>query len=240
MKLCFLDWDDTLLCTSYLRQILPDINHSISNLNELDQNIRFNLHKLSQNITFLLMLLKIWNYKVIIITNAEKKWVELSCEKYLPSAAKNILSYPIISACDKYSNKYSNVEEWKKHTFLDIYNNHIDNTSLNTLALKPERVELLVIGDSYLEKIALDSVIDTKHVIIPKFIKFITRPTVCDLVWEIDEICQQIINIALNPTGIIIRFEIKNNENSENNINTLNDISNTIKQTSNNVLAGIA
>ena len=34
--------------------------------------------------------------------------------------------------------------------------------------------------------------------------------------------------------------EIKNNENSENNINTLNDISNTIKQTSNNVLAGIA
>jgi hypothetical protein len=95
--LVILDWDDTLLTSTFLDHHAPigDVQRTEIYKDQLEklQNIV---------ISFLECVNRIG--KVIIITNSEEGWVKLSSEQYMPAVWKciNMLNIPIISARSAY------------------------------------------------------------------------------------------------------------------------------------------
>lgn len=132
-SLIVFDWDDTLLCTSYINSQIDsdDLEPSI-------RNLLFELETLVKN----LLDLAISKGEVFIITNAAEGWVENSSHQYLPSCVPILDKVKIISARSIYEHKYpNNLYKWKIKAFMDIYN----------LSSVKDISNLICLGDSYME-----------------------------------------------------------------------------------------
>jgi hypothetical protein len=92
------DWDDTLLCTSWL-------NSRQDAMNMKSEGALSQLKTLQDAVIALLTLSKPMgnNY---IITNAMKGWVEYSGEKWIPEVMPHLEGIPIISARHEYEQKH--------------------------------------------------------------------------------------------------------------------------------------
>jgi hypothetical protein len=108
---CIFDWDDTLLCTSYLNQREGQPLHP---------NLVRVLRDIARNTTALLeMALRMGH--TFIITNAMEGWVEHSASKYIPEVLPVLQKVTVISARTKYEVKYpTDVAKWKISAFLDV------------------------------------------------------------------------------------------------------------------------
>lgn len=98
-----LDWDDTLMCTTFL---------SIKKEN-LDESEKPIVSYLGEKVSEFLSKCKKYG-KVVILTNSTKQWVKssaLNLLKLKPDIFDDIL---IISSRDKYEKKGAPKEEWKK------------------------------------------------------------------------------------------------------------------------------
>lgn len=103
------DWDDTLLCTSFLnkksknfngRQNTEKILNQLENLQEVVCNV---LEK------------SLKNGKVFLITNAVKNWIDYSSNKWLPQTVELLQKVEIISAREKFEHKYpKQMLKWKQ------------------------------------------------------------------------------------------------------------------------------
>lgn len=127
-NIIFIDWDDTLFPTTWIH------NNNIDCTNKEDIN-KYKLFflELDKSITNLLEILTNNNDNAVyIITNANKKWVEI-CLSTLPNTASLIEKDVIIlSAKDNYIQKTSSMMDWKVLTFKDIVNNiYINNVNIN-------------------------------------------------------------------------------------------------------------
>ena len=104
--LFILDWDDTLLCTSFLSALsFSDISHEIKEM----------IKKLDESVTKLINQ-ALASGVIYIITNATKGWVEHSSKLYMPNT-NNLLSnkaITVISARSEYSAQYpGDYGRWK-------------------------------------------------------------------------------------------------------------------------------
>jgi hypothetical protein len=118
-----LDWDDTLLCTWYLKQK----QYGLSSSSSLDEETSALLEQLSDAVyEFLSMLLPNAN-QVYIITNAQTNWCELSAAKFLPKIQPLLSNFVICSARDLGEPLFpADASAWKRvafhYTFWDIMN----------------------------------------------------------------------------------------------------------------------
>lgn len=103
------DWDDTLLCSSWLasngfRLDYPDV---------LPASVTKQLEALQGAVVALLKRAQQFG-KVMIITNAETGWVELSCKRFIPEVLPHLADLDVFSARSNFESLApDSPSEWK-------------------------------------------------------------------------------------------------------------------------------
>lgn len=145
--LIIFDWDDTLFPTSWLVKNGIDLtnNNTQQQYIVLFSSLDLVLYNLLNTLTL--------NNQVVIITNAVKKWVELSTI-VLPKTGTIITKYiPIVSARDLYKQQYpEDMTQWKKHTFKNLVHNYYKNSKSQNI---------ISVGDAEYEFLATTNLYDT-------------------------------------------------------------------------------
>lgn len=130
-----LDWDDTILPSSYLNQKSKNIfdipkEEVYKDFLEVEDDIYELIDKV----------LKLGC--VIIITNSQHGWVQLTCQKFFPKVIPLLERTMIISARDKWENQYpKSTYLWKWNVFIDLF-----------FKFPHDNVHIFSIGDSEIEK----------------------------------------------------------------------------------------
>ena len=109
------DWDDTLLCTSFLNPTgFYDENLEIPEL------AKKHLEKLEKAVEKVLKE-SIKYGKTYIVTNAAEGWVQFSSKKYMPKVYEALQKVEVISARSKFEKQYpGDSYEWKMQAFTEI------------------------------------------------------------------------------------------------------------------------
>ena len=179
-NLFFFDWDDTLLCTSYLQPTGALIDMEI---NKRDKDIISDLDSLVSK-----LLLKTMNIGIVfIVTNGAPGWVELSSTKFYPKTAKILQKIKVVSARGLCERKFpGDMRQWKRVAFkfaLDTLHDINKNIVTNIICLGNSNIEME--ASYYLKECFPNAYLKT--------IKFKESPTHIELQKEL-----KIINIQLD------------------------------------------
>ena len=193
-SLIIFDWDDTLLCTSFLTP--KGVYDENLILTEKDKE---KIAKLEFSVLRLLTI-AVEKGDVYIITNAGVGWVEFSAEKYYPSIMPLLQKIKIISARGAYEAKFPNdSRRWKHEAFLDMQKKF--NSELVT--------NILCLGDSFIE-------IEAGHFLAAKFtqafiktVKFRESPKPDELNKQLTLVADQFVGIYSAIKNLTIRVEKK-------------------------------
>ena len=194
----FFDWDDTLLCTSYLIQIgaLNDMQ-----INQKDKEIMSNL----DNLAFTLLSKTINLGNVIIVTNGAPGWIEISSVTFYPKTAKVLDKVKIISArglCEK--ELPGDMRQWKTKAF---------EHAIDSLKIKKNiPTNIICFGDSIIEMEASYNIKEYFNNAYLKTIKFKESPTQIELEKELKIITTQLDSIITNFKNLSIKVTRKKNE----------------------------
>jgi hypothetical protein len=129
------DWDDTLLCTSYL-------NSRDDAMNITSPTVKAQLKSLEDSVTRLLTkALSLGN--TFIITNAMKGWVEYSSNMWIPGVAAVLQRITVVSARAEYEAKYpDNYHQWKVEAFMEMTKTFDTGTITNLICLGDSMIEI--------------------------------------------------------------------------------------------------
>ena len=190
------DWDDTLLCSSYL------IKHNYF-LNETSktklQKYKDKLMKL-ENYVYTLLTTAIQYGDTYIITNASHGWVEFSAQKYYPKIVSLFSSIRIISARHIYEKDFpNNGALWKRCTFMNVAN----------LYDKHKVTNIIVVGDSDCEIDAANQMGTLFDEAFVKTIKCQEEPKPDSIVTQLNLMIQQINDIHSSVRNMAKRIEKK-------------------------------
>ena len=129
------DWDDTLLCTSYL-------NSREDAMNITSAIVKDQLKALEEAVVKLLTkALSLGN--TFIITNAMKGWVEYSSNMWTPGVQAVLQRISIVSARTEYENKFpDNYHQWKVEAFLEMTKTFDTGTITNLICMGDSMIEI--------------------------------------------------------------------------------------------------
>lgn len=170
------DWDDTLLPSTWL------VEHGL-NLQEHSQPSEDEREQLNQIAIRARMTLEAAQLlgEVVLVTNAERGWIELSCQKFMPSLYASLEGLKLISARSTYEELgISSPSEWKFLAFESEIN------EFYTLFPPERRRNIISLGDSRHEREALIRVAETMLNCCTKSIKFVEQPEVGQLIKQHD------------------------------------------------------
>lgn len=184
------DWDDTLLCTSWLnvRQeaTLPPVAEK--HLKGIE----------SAAIRLLETSLRLGN--TFIITNAMNGWVEYSAARYIPEILPMLQRVRVISARSKFEAQHPNeVSQWKIQAFLEV------QRQLNSEII----TNLISLGDSNFEMDAVHIMGKEFEQALIKTIKFRESPIPEELLKQLDLVSQKFEKIIENARNLKIGLERK-------------------------------
>ena len=167
----FLDWDDTILPSTWL----TDFNISLHT--DIPEVYKTELETF-ENTIYKLFLSILENANIIIVTNAEKKWITMSSNKFLPKICPLLENIDIISARDLYCTEYpENPDIWK----INVFTNTILQI-INKYSYSDAIIDIISIGDSIYERNAIHySTYKYKDKIRTKSFKFIDKPNIKQL-----------------------------------------------------------
>lgn len=171
------DWDDTLLSSSWLA-------HNKWGLDEpsvLPPAAVSALSALSESVVALIARAQRLG-RVVVITNAETGWVELSCKKFMPKAWAVVSTLRVLSARSTYEHRArDNPSEWKVMAFREELSKQFAGRRSGCTR------NVLSLGDSVHERLAILKVTDgLEPACRTKSIKFVERPTVEQLQRQVD------------------------------------------------------
>eukprot|EP00397_Hematodinium_sp_SG-2012_P021249 GEMP01021938.1.p1 GENE.GEMP01021938.1~~GEMP01021938.1.p1 ORF type:complete len:311 (+),score=38.68 GEMP01021938.1:48-980(+) len=184
------DWDDTLLCTSFL-----NLRHDAAPPPAV-QNQLLNIERVGCQLLELALKLG----QTFIITNAMKGWVEYSAIKYVPGLLNTLHKVKIISARGDYEHAFpGNYSEWKIQAFLEVQRQLDSEIITNLVALGDSNIEMdavHVMGNEFSEALI-------------KTIKFRECPSPEELVKQLELVLQKFEKIILNARNLKIGLERK-------------------------------
>lgn len=162
----FLDWDDTLLCSSVLSSQGIKLDSNLENSTELLRQ----LDELSDYIINVLNLAQTYG-EVHIVTNGETGWVQLSAQKFVPRVVPLLEKVQVMSARSTFEQMFPDAPmKWKYHAFQEC---------LAQLYAGPECFKnVLSFGDSHAEREAIRAVTKGLPYTKTKSIKFAERPSI--------------------------------------------------------------
>jgi len=180
----FLDWDDTLLCSSVLSGQGIKLDSDLEGCPDL-------LRQLDELSDFVINVLNIAQKygEVHIITNGETGWVQLSAQKFVPRVVPYLEKIRVLSARSTFEQMFPDSPmKWKFHAFQE---------SLAKLYSGPECFKnVLSFGDSHAEREAIRAVTKGLPYTKTKSIKFAERPSIEQLQRQLELVgnCFQYIN----------------------------------------------
>ena len=188
------DWDDTLLCTSYLSP------HGFFNDNiHFTQRDRFMIST-AEELVYNILLNSIQKGHVYIITNSGPGWVEYSCEKFYPSVVPLLENIKIISARAEFEMKYpGDSKMWKMMAFDKMKKNYNKEHIKN----------IICIGDSFIEIEAGHMLTNKFEKAVVKTVKFREKVSIEEMNKQLKLISEQFHKIYSYEKNLKIRVEKK-------------------------------
>lgn len=192
-EIIILDWDDTLLCTSYLGRY---------GLVNLPEEILEPVKMLDEKVAALLETVTSYG-KTFIITNAQQGWVASTGSHFLPKSYAIIQEkIKTVSARSEYEDEYPEDRyRWKVEAFLDLKRQFSDDIAVNIVCVGDSRVEIdaaRCLGEQF------------DHALV-KTVKFKNCPSAQDLVKQISLLQERFEQIITSRTNLTIRLEKKSN-----------------------------
>jgi len=196
--LIILDWDDTIFPTSWIARNNINLNDNV-----LMKNKYFDMFSILDSILCKLFTKFLIFGKVLIVTNASAKWVNISAQ-HLPNLLKIInKSITIISARDLFQNEYPDkIYLWKKLTFNKLIISISQYKLQNILSIGDAEYEFNATIDLYNEYARLNQRL-------LKTIRFMKNPSFDDLIDELNVLYLCSENIIKNINHVDLMFKIK-------------------------------
>jgi len=162
----FMDWDDTLLCSSVLSNQGIKLDSDMESVGELVGQ----LEELSDSVISVLNVALTYG-SVYIVTNGETGWVQLSAQKFLPSVVPMLEKVRVLSARSTFEAMFPDAPmKWKFHAFQEsLTQEYADSDCFRNV---------LSFGDSHAEREAVRLVTRGHPNTRTKSIKFAERPTI--------------------------------------------------------------
>lgn len=184
------DWDDTLLCTSFLNlrqdQPLPAV---------VDRHLR-GIESAGRRLLELAGRMG----HCFIITNAMTGWVEYSAAKYVPDLLPVLQKVRVISARGRYEAQFpGEVSKWKIQAFLEVQR-QLDSQIITNL---------ISLGDSNFEMDAVHVMGKEFAQALIKTIKFRENPSPEELLKQLELVAQKFERIVENARNLKIGLERK-------------------------------
>jgi len=177
MGVLIFDWDDTMLPSSWVQgQGLRLVGGPEPSERQLEQ-----LAGVATKAAETLRVAKQLG-SVVLVTNAEEGWVELSCQKFMPVLLSSLDDVKILSARTTYETaEASSPLEWKLRAFESEILRFYGSEDLDC---SERQKNVLSLGDSVHEREALLQATSHLTNCRSKSLKFVERP-------DIDQICRQ-------------------------------------------------
>jgi len=169
------DWDDTILPSSWLnRQGLRLDSRSVVSAAQKER-----LAEVAASAAEMLRLAK-QQGTVVLLTNAERGWIELSCTKFLPTLLPTIENVKIVSARTTYETpRCTSPLDWKVLAFEAEIGRACGT---DTMADPSKRKNIHSLGDSIHEREALMRATSDLPNCCAKSLKFVERPDLSQVV----------------------------------------------------------
>jgi len=186
------DWDDTLLCTSFLNRI------SRCETRHAADQARLPMVRQIGNLAQKLLEEAMQVGQVFIITNAMEGWVQHSAAKWAPDLLPTLQKVKVVSARSRYEAEYPDqVHEWKVQTFLDVQREMNSGIITNLISL----------GDSDFELKAAHVMSREFEAALIKTIKFRENPAPEELLKQLEVVSQQFLRIVQNARCLKISLQ---------------------------------
>jgi hypothetical protein len=171
----FWDWDDTLLCSSFLSSEGYRLD---SDMTDADPALLHQLKELECSIIKVLEI-SLQKAETVIITNAETGWVQLSAQKFVPGVLPLLDKIRVVSARSTYESSFPDSPlKWKYCAFQDSLGGILQQTELEK--------HVISFGDSHVEREAVRAVTKNVENTLTKSIKFAERPTIEQLQRQVE------------------------------------------------------
>jgi hypothetical protein len=164
------------------------------------------LEELSQEVLALVEQATLMAEKVVIVTNAEEGWIDLSCKAWLPSLESSLGKVDIVSARSTYEPRgVTSPAGWKSHAFEDaierFYSRYMHQSWKNIIS----------IGDAPHEREALSRVVKWAPSGLgkrcrSKSVKFVLRPSIEQLTREIQMLRASLTDIVSYDDDLDLHF----------------------------------
>jgi len=199
------DWDDTLLCSSFLSSRGLRLDSDPARVKELESQ----LTELSHSIIAVLSLALQYG-PVTVVTNAETGWVQLSCQKFIPLVMPMLNKLTIISARSTYEPMFPGSPlKWKYYCFQERI------SSLQAPNSKREK-NVLSFGDSHVEREAVRACTRGMERTRTKSVKFAERPSMEQLRRQIELVTNCFAYIYGHAGDLDLQLTVTVNGNSPN------------------------
>mmetsp|Transcript_16851 Transcript_16851/g.48125 ORF Transcript_16851/g.48125 Transcript_16851/m.48125 type:complete len:255 (-) Transcript_16851:423-1187(-) len=168
------DWDDTVLPSTWIQEQGLRLDDGPAPTEEQERQLR----KMAERAAHTLTVAK-RHGKVVLVTNAEQGWIELSCRKFLPALAPALEHVKILSARSTYEQQgVASPFDWKYLAF------ESEIGSFYQASAAEGRKNVISFGDSAHEREALIRVTERMQCCRIKSLKFVERPEVGQLLKE--------------------------------------------------------
>jgi len=199
----FVDWDDTLLCSSVLSNQGIKLDSDMTNAAELISQ----LEELSDSVISVLNV-AMASGTVYVVTNGETGWVQLSAQKFLPRVVPVLEKMRVLSARSTFEPMYPDAPmKWKFLAFQESLNQeYADSHCIKNV---------LSFGDSHAEREAIRLVTKGLPNTRTKSIKFAERPTIEQLQRQLELVSNCFLYISSHEDDLDLCMSLSVTPNPE-------------------------
>lgn len=208
------DWDDTLLSSSWLASLGYRLD---SNMSSAPTSLIQQLAVLATTVIALLRLAH-QHGRVVVVTNAETGWVELSAQKFFPSVfpVLNELNITIFSARSTFESTYPDSPlKWKSAAFEHILNETTLTAEQLSQCSTIIHKNVISLGDSHVEREAVRNVTSEMMNTLCKSVKFAERPTCDQLVRQLNLVTSCFNYILTHQNHLDLQLTVTVNDQNE-------------------------
>jgi hypothetical protein len=169
------DWDDTLLASSFLSGKGYRLDNDMERTPEIDAHLK----ELEQSVISVVTLALTYG-NVVIITNAETGWVQLSAQKFIPGVVPLLSKLKVFSARSTFESRHPDSPlKWKFYAFQETLQSvYSSDSKLGK--------NIISFGDSHVEREAVRAVTRGMPNTRTKSVKFAERPSMEQLRRQIE------------------------------------------------------
>jgi len=199
----FMDWDDTLLCSSVLSNQGIKLDSDMTNAMDLMAQ----LEELTDSVISVLNV-AMASGTVYIVTNGETGWVQLSAQKFLPRVVPVLEKLRVLSARSTFEPMYPDAPmKWKFLAFQESLNQEY----ADSICVK----NVLSFGDSHAEREAIRLVTKGLPNTRTKSIKFAERPTIEQLQRQLELVSNCFLYISSHEDDLDLCMSLSVTPNPE-------------------------